>query len=306
MIKQWVTMNGISAALSRIQGETKGRLFTLMGVMILSFDSLLVRLIDSDEWTLIFWRGLLPATMFFLAQWKIDPQIIKEHFFHPKTSTLLTAALLSASTICFVFSLDHTEVTSTLVIANTAPLITAVMGFFFLGEKLNRSTVIAIIISVGGIWLVFGYQPKLEEREGDLLALVTAISMSVYLIMLRKTQARYATAFLIYSGIFTAIIALIAGAKPFSLPLIKDLYIVLLCGVVLPCSFLLINVGPRYLPAAEASLILLLEVLFGPLLVWLILGEMPTPAVALGAGIIVVTLAGHTIWSQRKQTSPVQ
>ncbi|MDD1795484.1 DMT family transporter [Enterovibrio makurazakiensis] len=295
-------MNVISSTLSRIQGEARGRLFTLVGVMILSFDSLLVRLIDSEEWTLIFWRGLLPAIVFYLAQWKMDNQVLKAHFFHPKISTLLTASLFSASTICFVFSLDHTEVTSTLVITNTAPLITAVLGFFFLKETLNRSTIVAIIISVGGIWLVFGYQPNPAELEGDSLALVTAVSMSVYMIMLRKTQARYATVFLIYSGIFTAIIALIAGAKPFSLPPISDLYIVLLCGVVLPCSFLLINVGPRYLPAAEASLILLLEVLFGPLLVWLILGEMPAPAVALGAGIIVVTLAGHTIWSQRKHT----
>ncbi|MEZ8143283.1 DMT family transporter [Enterovibrio sp. FF113] len=295
-------MNLISNTFSRFQGEARGRLFTLLGVMILSFDSLLVRLIDSDEWTLIFWRGLLPAVVFFLVQWKMDRQVLDEHLFHPKISTLLTAVLFSASTICFVFSLDHTEVTSTLVITNTAPLITAVLGFFFLGEKLSRSTMIAILISVGGIWLVFGYQPNPAELEGDSLAMVTAISMSVYLIMLRKTHARYATVFLIYSGIFTAVVALLAGAKPFSLPPIKDLYIVLLCGVVLPCSFLLINIGPRYLPAAEASLILLLEVLFGPLLVWLIIGETPAPAVALGAGIIVVTLAGHTIISQRKHT----
>ncbi|KXF81116.1 DMT family transporter [Enterovibrio coralii] len=289
----------LSSRLTGLQGESKGRLYTLIGVMILSFDSLLVRLIDSDPWTLIFWRGLLPSIVYFLVQWHNDKSIIEQHFFKPSISTLLTALLLAASTICFVFSLDNTQVTSTLVIANTAPLITAVLAFFFLKEKLARSTVIAILVSVGGIWLVFGYQPTTAELEGDSLALVTALSMSVYLIMLRKTQARYATVFLIYGGLFTAVIALIAGAKPFELPPLHAVFVFMLCCVVLPCSFLFINLGPRYLPAAEASLILLLEILFGPLLVWLILGEAPSLSVALGAGIILTTLVTYTLYGQR-------
>ncbi|WP_244556532.1 DMT family transporter [Enterovibrio nigricans] len=105
--------------------------------------------------------------------------------------------------------------------------------------------------------------------------------------------------FLVYGGLFTAIIALIAGAEPFSLTLQHALFMLMLCVVVLPCSFLFINIGPRYLPAAEASLILLLEILFGPLLVWLILGEAPTRSVALGAGIILLTLVTYTLYGQR-------
>lgn len=212
----------------------------------------------------------------------MDKKVLEEHFFHPAPSTLFTAVLFSASTICFVFSLDHTQVTSTLVLTNTAPLITAILAFIFLKEKLSVSTIVTIIISVGGIWLVFGYKPTGAELEGDSLALVTAVSLSVYLIMLRKTKARYGTVFLIYSGYLVAVIALLAGAKPFSLSFQQNIYIFLLCCIVLPGSFLLINIGPRYLPAAEASLILLLEVLFGPLLVWLFIGEKqqnPSPLV---------------------------
>lgn len=292
-------MRATPSSAFHLQGETKGRVYTMLGVMILSFDSLLVRLIDCDEWTLIFWRGFLPAIVFFLAQWKMDKNVLRLHFLRPKLSTLLTAALFSASTICFVFSLDHTEVTSTLVITNTAPLFTAVLAFIFLKEKLDVATVVTIIVAVGGIWLVFGYSPSAAELEGDSLALVTAISLSVYLIMLRKTNAEYGTVFLIYSGIFVSIIALFAGAQPLSLTVSQNIYILLLGGIVLPGSFLLINVGPRYLPAAEASLILLLEVLFGPLLVWMIIGQAPTESVAIGAGIVVLALAGHTLWSQR-------
>ncbi len=152
-------MMGMATRLNGLSGESKGRVFTLLGVMILSFDSLLVRLIDCDEWTLIFWRGFLPATVFLSpsGSW------IKSAggaFLPPRPSTLFTAVLFSASTICFVFSLDHTQVTSTLVLTNTAPLITAILAFIFLKEKLSVSTIVTIIISVGGIWLVFGYKPQ--------------------------------------------------------------------------------------------------------------------------------------------------
>ena len=119
--------------------------------MVLSFDTLLVRLIDSNEWTLIFWRGFLPAAMLFIVQWFSDKKLITQHLQRPSLLTLITAGLFSASTICFVLSLNNTQVASTLVITNTAPLFTAVIGFFFLKEKLDKASIFAIIIAVGGI-----------------------------------------------------------------------------------------------------------------------------------------------------------
>ena len=38
--------------------HTKGILITLAGVLILSPDSLVIRLIQLDAWTLTFWRGI--------------------------------------------------------------------------------------------------------------------------------------------------------------------------------------------------------------------------------------------------------
>ena len=287
--------------LEKLDERQRGRLYTLLGVIILSFDSLLVRLVNGHEWTLLFWRGLLPAIVLFIVQWRQDRTVITTHALRPALSTVLVALLFSASTICFVFSIDSTEVTSTLVIANTAPMITAVLAFFWLGERLDKATILAIFIAVGGIWLVFADQASPGALKGDTFALVTAVSMSVYLIMLRKTKAQYANVFLIYSGCFTAIISLLAGAQPFSLTFSEGIYTLLLCAGVVPFSLLLISLGPKYLPAAEASLILLLEILFGPLLVWWFLSEAPSKEVAMGAAIIVVTLAGHTLWMSRQR-----
>lgn len=287
--------------LDALKEQQRGRLITVFGVMVLSFDTLLVRLIDSNEWTLIFWRGFLPAAMLFIVQWFSDKKLITQHLLRPSLLTLITAGLFSASTICFVLSLNNTQVASTLVITNTAPLFTAVIGFFFLKEKLDKATIIAIIIAVGGIGLVFGYHPTIDELRGDSLALVSAVAIAVYLVALRKTQGQLGSIYIILAGVFTSIISLSVGAKPFALDMQHAIYMFLLGGVVIPLSFYLIAHGPRYLPAAETSLILLLEVLFGPLLVWLIIGETPTANVLLGSAVVVLTLSCLFVWQWRKQ-----
>lgn len=58
----------------------------------------------------------------------------------------------------------------------------------------------------------------------------------------------------------------------------------------------MISRGPKYLPAAEANLIMLLEAILGPLFVWVGLGEVPSGPVVLGGIIILAALAGNALW----------
>ena len=81
-------------------------------------------------------------------------------------------------------------------------------------------------------------------------------------------------------------------------------YLLLLGLVVLPVSFTLITLSPRYLQAPEVSLILLIETVLGPLWVWLALGEVP-PTRTLMAGLLILgTLLIHTLLSLRAPLSP--
>src|SRR5262249_19788406 len=65
--------------------------------------------------------------------------------------------------------------------------------------------------------------------------------------------------------------------------------------VIVPVALALISYGPRYLRAAEVSLLLLLETVLGPAYVWLALGERPSPAVAVCALIIIGAIAADTV-----------
>ncbi|MFT5400060.1 MAG: drug/metabolite transporter (DMT)-like permease [Gammaproteobacteria bacterium] len=59
-------------------------------------------------------------------------------------------------------------------------------------------------------------------------------------------------------------------------------------------------IGPRYIPAAEVGLLLLLESILGPVWVWLVLHEEPGPRTLFGGGIVLMTLAINTIWVLRQ------
>ena len=45
--------------MERLPEHVKGLLITATGVLILTPDTLLVRLIATDQWTMVFWRGIL-------------------------------------------------------------------------------------------------------------------------------------------------------------------------------------------------------------------------------------------------------
>jgi len=77
------------------------------------------------------------------------------------------------------------------------------------------------------------------------------------------------------------------------------LLLLLLGGVVLPISFTMITLGPRYLPAPEVSLILLVETILGPIWVWMALKEVPHTTTLIAGALIVGTLVIHTLMSLR-------
>jgi drug/metabolite transporter (DMT)-like permease len=276
----------------------KGLLLALLGVTILSFDSLLVRLINADAWDLLFWRGALLSLTLIPVQLASRPR-------HPgpraylEPMTYIGGAAFAASMIFFVLALNNTEVASALVITNTAPFFAAIIALVFLRETLQRHTAVAIAVSTAGIWIIFEYEPSAGAVKGDVLALIGAVGMAGYLVVMRAAKGVNGASYLIAAGIFTAVAALANGANPAALQGESILFMVLLGCIVVPGSSLCIARAPRYLPAAQTGLVLLLEILLGPLFVYLFLGERPSGNDISGGALVLLTLIAHTLWEVR-------
>lgn len=274
---------------------------TFAAVLVLSPDALLVRLITCDVWTLIFWRCLLTSIMqtFFLAA-HYKRQFIQS-FRNIGRTGLLSAAIVGCGSLMFVNSLKQTTAANTLIILAATPLISSLLSWLFLREKVARRTWVAIFICFGGILLIFSGSLKNGLLLGDLLALGATFMWGCNLVVIRSGKSVNMIPANLLGNLLVVPVALLVGAQPGSAGPTDISLLLLLGGIVLPVSFTLITLGPRYLPAPEVSLILLVETILGPIWVWLALGEVPQGSTLIAGLLIIGTLIIHTFMSLHAQ-----
>ena len=264
----------------------RGLALTFAGVLVVTPDTLLVRLVDTDPWTMVFWRGLGIAAGLTVIVWAVEGREGVRNIFRFGPRRLLGAALLVVVSNCFIWALALTAAANVLVVLAGSPLAAAVIGRVFLGEPVPRRTWAATVAVVVGIAIIFADDLESGRLAGNLCAAGATVGLAAYFVLLRSIRAASTLPVPIWGNLAAALLAL-PLASPLSVSGTGALWLVLAAGVMLPAGIGLISTGPRYIPAAEVGLLLLLETLLGPLWVWLGTGETPTPAV-LAAGVVIV------------------
>ena len=281
----------------------KGLSLTFVAVLILSPDALLVRLIHCDVWTLLFWRCLLTCAMqsvFLAAGYRRQ---LLQSFRNIGRTGLLSAGVVTCGSFFFVNSLKQTTAANTLIILAATPVFSSLLSWLFLRETIARHTWVSITICFGGILLIFAGSLSSGLLLGDLLALGATLMWASNLVILRSGKSVNMIPANLLGNLMVVPVALLAGAQPLAVSSTDITFLLLLGGLILPISFTMITLGPRYLPAPEISLILLIETILGPLWVWLALNESPHANTLLAGVLIVGTLAVHTLismWTLRR------
>ncbi len=269
----------------------KGFVLTALGVVVLSFDAVLIRLIDVDSNSILFWRGLFLAVMVYLWLCVRNQGFVAI----PTDGVLIRSALLFAvSTICFVSAINLTPIANVLVIISAQPLMAALMAHVFLGEKSPRRTWIAIFLSMCGIAWVMKDSLHGQNIVGDTIALICALALTAKFVNDRSVQGRNMSISLVPAAILITVFGLGFG-EPFSLQGSAWMWMLLLCVIVIPIAFTLIAIGPMHIPAAEVAMLMLLETALGPIWAWIWLGEIPSRAALEGGGLVFSTLLVHGI-----------
>lgn len=269
----------------------KGLLIAFAGVLVLSPDSLLIRMVDMDSWTLLVYRGLLMALGMAVISRLFDPSPLRLQFKRIGRTGLWAALCFAISTIAFVNAILYTTVAHTLVIVATSPLFAVLFGRLFLGERIDVPTFIAILVVLAGMTLVVGQSQQGSHWVGNSCAFISAIAIAITFVLNRKNRDVNMVPAISASGLLTALIAL-----PFAniVPLDTQAILTLIAmGLVVAVAFALITLAPRYIPAAEVSLLLPLETVGGIALVWVLLGEVPATRTIIGAVIILAAITAH-------------
>lgn len=279
--------------------HAKGLFLAVTGILVLTPDALLIRLITVDQWSLLFWRGLFTfgALAFYIAiSRRANPL---KSFRVMDRKGVLIATLFAFNTILFVTSIRHTAAANTLVIISTAPLFAAAMSSLFLGEHAPLRTWITALIGVVCIGAIMGGGLGGATLIGDGAAVIVAMTLGAILTMLRHGREDDSESIVALGGLITVVLVA-AVADPFSLMGLDWVYMLILGGLVIPISFALTTHAPKYIPSPEVSLIFLLETVLGPLWVWLVIDEAPTELTFVGGSILVAALVVHTVLALRE------
>ncbi len=279
----------------KIHGERFGLIVTAAGALMFVPDTLVIRLIDANMMDVAILRGLFAcaATVIGIALFARHTMPSRAEFF--SGSTLLFIVLHGTGTVLFLGSLGLTSVANVLLISATAPFLAALMSFFVLGERIERMTLYGIIAVFAGVGIIASGSLGGGALMGNLLALTNAAASAAYYVVLRHTAERSQLVPSTLGFLVTVIVA-----WPFAPHLGFSLQQVALIGisggVILAGGAALLLIGPRYLPAPEVTMIIMLESVAAPVLVWLVLGENPGLRTVIGGAVIFVALVVHTLW----------
>ncbi|WP_083000824.1 DMT family transporter [Halomonas sp. GT] len=269
----------------------RGLAMVILGVVFLSFDGLLIRLANTDGWTIVFWRGFLMfCVLGVLCCVGSRLGTLRSHPF----SSLASALLLGLMSSLFVLAVMNANVANVVVILSTAPLFAALFSRVFLHEKVPLRTLLAIAVCMLGMGLVFLGEGAMGMLVGNLYALTAAAAIGGNLTLLRRYPAIDPMTVIAGGGLLSAAIAL-PMASPLALDAERYGVLALMGLVQMPLATVLINSATRYLPSTEVALFYLVETALGTLWVWWLLGETPTASTLLG-GIIVITVLVLHAW----------
>lgn len=274
--------------------QKKGMTLASIGVLILSFDAMLIRLSGVSSWDVVFWRGWLICLVFTALTLFKRQRIQWPHNHHYWFIAIVIAALYGINTLLFVFSISNTSTANTVVILAGSPLFAAIFSRLFLHEPIKRRVLLTIIVSFIGVITIFAGSFNSGHWQGDIAALCLAVFMGVVLTLLRCYSGLPLLPIIALSGAIAGLIA-IPIASPMNLPANSYLWLAIMGLIQMPLATWLLMLAPRFIPSAEVSLFLLIETILGPVWVWLAVGEETPERTLLGGTIILSAIFANTI-----------
>ncbi len=281
-----------------MQTRNKGLILSLIGVLILSPDSLLIRLVNLDDFSLIFYRSAIPVITIFLFLLYIYKSKLVNSFILIGKIGILYAILYAITHVCFVYSIQNTSVANTLVLIAAAPIFAAIFSVFILKEIPDYFTWIIIFIALIGMIIIGWGSYTTSGIFGDLMALIVALGMGFSMVLVRFYKNVDLVPACLIGCLIAALYALPFNIN-FSLNYNQIILILIMCLIILPIPFMILTIAPKYAPAHEVALIFLMESVLGTAWVWLVIKEVPPFNTIIGGIILLIAVSVFIIKTTR-------
>ncbi len=269
----------------------EGLLAAAAGVLIVSPDTLFVRLAEAPAFSVLAWRtGAGLAAVLLWMSWRHGLQGTLARFRGLNLWAAAAGACGAFSGLGFIAAANWATAATLLALAATAPLWAALASRLLLGESLSRRSLIAILIGVAGAMVagIGGAQeaPRPHEAWGALAALAAGMSFGVSVTCMRRAEGAHPLAMMAVGSLIGFCAGMLLG-DPAELEAERWIWPVLFGGLLGPATFACVAFSARRIRSAETSLIFLAEAPLGALLVWAVLSEPPGAAAVLGGFLIM-------------------
>ena len=251
---------------------------TLLGATCMSFVGLLIRLIDSaDGFQILFYRSLgMSAIILLVACLKRKSRPILVLLSLDKNDFLMGGFLCFAF-LTYVFSMLNTSIASTLFLLSMSPIFAGLISWFWIGEKPKKIVWVSMLIALFGVLLMMGDGLNNNSKTfGNFLALLSAIFFALMLVQARKSKKTDVLGGTFLGAFFSFVLGIIITLILKNDIIISkyDIFLSIFMGLfTIGIGIALVTWATPYLPAAEISILVLIESILGPIWVWIFLNE---------------------------------
>ena len=285
--------------MNKLSNQKKGSLLAFIAVMLITPDSIFIRLSNIETWGMLFYRGAIPFLVVLTGLIFFYKNNLFKALVNIGYPGIFYVISFSICNITFIISIQNTNVANTLVMIAMAPMLSAILGSIFLKEIPDRKTWIAIIITLISVAYIFHDSIEMGNFYGDLFGIITSFGLACNAVIARYAKNRDLVPSAVIGKLCVAIFAFFF-VDSFSL-IGSDLIIVpLMCVMCVAIPFVLVTIAPRFIPAEEVNLFFLLETIIGPFWVWLVIKEQPSLETIQGGAVIILTIAIHSFLKLRK------
>ena len=285
--------------MKNLSNQHKGSLLAFIAVMLITPDSIFIRLSNIETWGMLFYRGAIPFVVVLIGLVFFYKNNLLKALLSMVYPGIFYVISFSICNITFLISIQNTNVANTLVMIAMAPMLSAILGSIFLKEVPDQKTWIAIIITLISVTYIFYDSIEMGNFYGDLFGIITAFGLACNAVIARFAKDRDLVPSAVIGKLCVAIFAFLF-VDSFSL-VGKDLIIVpLMCVMCVAIPFVLVTIAPRFIPAEEVNLFFLLETIIGPFWVWMVIKEQPSIETIQGGLVIILTIAIHSYLKLKK------
>jgi len=265
-----------------------------IGVISVSFAAIFVRLAEAPPLVVATYRLCLASLIIVPVALVHSGNELRHLSRRNIMMASLSGAFLALHFGLWIASLRYTSVATSVMLVTTSPIFVAIVSYFLLQEKLSKQTILGIVISLIGSFLIGYGNWRLGANSlfGGILAFLGALAVAGYLLigrLLRRSIGFLSYVSLVYGS---AAVLLLLSTLPFGYSLVgysPTTYTMLALLAVVPqlIGHSAFNWSLRFLPATLITIAILGEPVGAAILASLILNEMPTLS-EIGGGILIL------------------